>query len=592
MLEAMSHRGPDGRDMLLSDNVALGHLRFWTTPEECGERQPLQDRESLSLVWDGRIDNRAELYELIPRQQALNPTELSDAQLLLLGYRHAGLRMLSRLLGSFAFALYDSGADELLAGRDAMGNRSVFYQVLGPLVLVASEEAGLLAHPAVKVLPNERSLAEFFAGCHGGREHSAFRDIQLLGAGQLLRVRRQSQAVNRFASVKLGEALTYRDPREYQEHFVHLLDQSVRDRLRGTGGIGVTLSGGLDSAPIAALASRQSNDPVCALSWVFDQYPACDERRYFESLYPRYRLAPLQINCDDAWPLSGLDSYRVHPTVPAQDAYREFHQRTYRAARQTGVKVLLSGMLGDLLYTGLDRWLYDLARETGLREAMREAGNYRRAHGLALLVKSQLLKPLLPAAIRTRLGRHREAPWLTDYARRLLGHRSSPDGVKVRRPGQYARIFDPLNARELYIESYFSHRQGVEVRYPLRDQRLVEYMLQVPVNQLFSMDMTRPIVREGLQGVLPEPILTRGGKTSFEPLFRAGFEGHAKNHVDRILADERSSWSRFIDPNWLRAGDNRDPRRYMVLWFCVSLGLWLDKSVYGAELKEGLLSYA
>ena len=124
----LSHRGPDGRDSLDRDQVAMGHWHFWTTPEEVGEHQPLRIPDlPYTIVMDGRLDNRSDLIHLLDLDSA-EASLLSDANLALRAYAHWGEDCFSRFIGEFSMVIYDPINHEVICARDPMGNRTMFYQ--------------------------------------------------------------------------------------------------------------------------------------------------------------------------------------------------------------------------------------------------------------------------------------------------------------------------------------------------------------------------------------------------------------------------------------------------------------------------------
>src|SRR5262245_51135212 len=103
MIDAGKVRGPDAQGHIVVGSLGLGHGALWTCPEEVGSSQPLADDDGTVLVFDGRLDNRDELIELVGRPAA----GISDARLVLDGYRRLGRGVLPRLIGPFALALWD-----------------------------------------------------------------------------------------------------------------------------------------------------------------------------------------------------------------------------------------------------------------------------------------------------------------------------------------------------------------------------------------------------------------------------------------------------------------------------------------------------
>ena len=104
MLAGLDRFGPDGKELVVEDNFAIGYQCLWTVPEEYGEQQPLYDAEqNLWLVFYGRIDNRAQLYVLLSNVDAHT---MSDARLMMAVYQELGEQGIHRIIGPFVFAFY------------------------------------------------------------------------------------------------------------------------------------------------------------------------------------------------------------------------------------------------------------------------------------------------------------------------------------------------------------------------------------------------------------------------------------------------------------------------------------------------------
>ncbi len=590
MLSVMDYLGPDGMHVEAKGPVALGHLQFCTMPEDIGERQPLSLPEaSLTFMWDGRLDNRLDVYQQLPgRLPRLE--DLSDAQLVLHAYACWGSACVRRLLGPFALAVYDHSQREVVLACDPMGGRNIFYWLSEHTLVVASEPGGVLAHPDVNIEPDHGPMVMFFAHTEQTDAATLFRGVKTLLPAQTMRVGLDYVATESFWPFDPKVRLHYRKDEEYAEHFLELLTNSVECRLRATGEPAVALSGGLDSAPIAALAARclsTQGRRLTAASWVFDQFAACDEREYLEQMYRVHNLEPLQVNCDAAWPLSDFDTWPIHPCAPFQNPYRRFHEHLYRDLEQQGVRVLLSGLMGDHLYTGTERWLGDLLAERRIGSAMGDGIGYIIAHGWRAFVTQGLLRGLLPHRIYRTLRPRPVPEWLTPFARSHLNG-SDPwpqESEQARRPHQYLRALELVTGLG-YIERYFARRYRIELRYPFRDQRLVEFMLKIPTHQLYSRGIKRPIVRSAMRGIVPAAILARQTKTSFQSLYTFGLCEKELTRISQWLDDPDNLWCRYVDRDWLLA--NRDCERMSgyVGWLCISLEMWSRYTSVGAAFRN------
>jgi len=411
-----------------------------------------------------------------------------------------------------------------------------------------------------------------------------FRGVRHLMPGEFLTVTRNDVKRARYWDFEALPDLRYRRDEEYAQNFRALLASSVECRARGEDAPGVMLSGGLDSAPIAALAARGvGSGSLPAISWVFDEFSTCDEREFLRDLYAMHPIHPIHVEGDDAWPLGEPESWPVHPTTPEQNPYRELHERTFRAAHQHGLRTLLSGMCGDQLYSNARGGWIDLLTRAEFGEASRALISDLAERGLKGALKDSVRRPLEGTRLHGLLRPRRAPEWLTPDAAELLPQDPPwPRATaRMRRPAQSLRVLELMNGHGLAVESYYANRFEVELRYPFRDRRLIEFMLSVPSDQLVHRGVTRPILRRAMEELLPSSILRRTSKTSFHPLFVRGMQHEARPLVRRFLLRDSAMWSTYVDREFvIRALHTETPTeaQQLVLWQCICCELWFGAS--------------
>ncbi len=638
LLARLRHRGPNGCDAVAAGTFALGHLHFWTTPEEMGERQPLADPTAgLHLVFDGRLDNRDELAAAL--ELRAEARRLSDAALVLAAYRRWGDACLERLLGPCAVAIADLRRRRVLLGRDALGDRTLFYVLRPELLAVASEESALLALPGIEPRFDERSLARFFAvepPLPGDTFYAAVRELP---PAHGLAVEPERVRTWRHWQPPAEPRLRLRRDEEYAERFRELLAVSVRSRLRTASPVAVLMSGGLDSTAVGAVAARElgarpvgrgtedapsmdwspagklsrfdwsparklsrlaAESPgrngagrVRAVSWVFDELAVCDERRFIEPVVERWGMRPVRVAGDDAWPLAGLASEAApwprNPNTPMEGLYRRLGQRAYAAAREAGATVVLTGEYGDELWAGGDHWLADLLRERRWAAAGGGLAAHLWEHGVRRRPARHRARSVVGRALGRRAGTAPPTPpsWLTPEAAALTaaGEDPVPSAATARRPWQHRSLLDAVGARATTTELYHAAAAGVELRRPYRDRRLVELALDLPAHQLYRPGWTKWVLRQAMRGLLPEPVRRRRQKTSLLPLCARGLVEREADTVRTLLASPDALWRRFVRSDWLAQVPGERFRRALdgpelvVPWQCVCVELWRQAKI-------------
>ena len=196
MTAAIAHRGPDGSGKWIHRNVGFSHQKLSTTPEALRETQPLYDDDlKLGLTFDGRIDNRAEIRELLEAAGARLRTD-SDAEMVLTAYRCWGKACAAKILGDFALAVWDAGNRRLFCARDVLGIRPFYYYFDSRTFIFASELQQIFRLPLVPREPNEGMIGEYLVSAVNNKEETLTKGILRLPPAHLLivepgRIRKQ-----------------------------------------------------------------------------------------------------------------------------------------------------------------------------------------------------------------------------------------------------------------------------------------------------------------------------------------------------------------------------------------------------------------
>ena len=296
MLEAAAYRGPDGLNSWIDGPVGLGHAMLRTTPEAVGESQPLIDEQSgLAITMDGRVDNRDELKELLERQ-GLRPVSNTDAEIVLRAYQCWGEESPARILGDFAFALWDKHKRQLFCARDVASVQPFFYYSDGRRFICASELHQILVDPAVPREPDERVVGMYLTGVLLDPTTTLYRGIQKLEGGCAMTVRADEIGRRRYFDIDPAKRIRYRTDAEYAAHFESLFREAVRCRLRNVDGVAAELSGGLDSSMVIGTAQQLFREGLSprprfeTFSLRFDD-PEADERGFIGDVAAMWGLA-------------------------------------------------------------------------------------------------------------------------------------------------------------------------------------------------------------------------------------------------------------------------------------------------------------
>lgn len=609
MMRALAHRGPDGTGLWCSGEVGLGHLMLHTTPESLHEHMPLRsEHEDLVLIADARIDNREELLRLLqPRRR--DHHAVTDSDLILAAYQKWGESSPERLLGAFAFAIWDSRRQHLFCARDHFGVKPFYYYHAPARVFaLASEVKALLALEEVPETVDEVTIAEhLLVPVEKSPTRTYYQHVSSLAPAHSLTVGPDGFRIRCYWSLDPSRELTMSSDQAYAEAFRERFVEAVRCRMRSAFPVGSMLSGGMDSSSITCTAAQlhpqilNGRRPLSTLSAVFPSVSACDERPYIRAVVQKYALDSHFFRADEVSPLSKVDRMHWHLDRALGGGNLYINWNLYGAASSGGARVVLDGWDGDTTVShGIyyfrelkqaGRWVA-LAREVKsfadkLDEPWRPAlwswlrGPILRTTGLAYA------RQLGRVLTRVARGQSTEAPppvWQRvlspDFTRRMEIHLQDPPAIRSERAHHYFRLTDPAYAHTHQMLNTVAGASHVDVRYPFWDKRLVEFCLSLPPEQKMYRGWSRMVLRRAMEGLLPEKVRWRGGKTNLTPSFDHGLLTFEQQHI-RDLADRPEAIESYVDPAFLQ----RASRRYLDreatgqeslhLWRALSLNLWM-----------------
>ncbi len=419
MGRALAHRGPDGSGIWCDGAVGLGHRMLRTTPESLSERLPFTDPSGhFVITGDARLDNRDELIAALGPSAQVS-AQSGDTELILAAYRHWGERCPQKLLGDFAFAIWDRKKQSLFCARDHFGVRP-FYYYFSPhrTFMFASEVKSLLSLPEVPRELNEVRVGDHLADVFADSECTFYRDILRLPPAHYLTVNSEGVRTNCYWALDPSRELQLRSDDEYAEGFRQLFTEAVRSRLRSASPVGSMLSGGLDSSSITCVARgllANEEQRLKTFSTVFDKVPRCDEREYINAVLEMEGIDSNFIHGDQDGPFREIDRIHWHEDQAFYAPNFAMVWNIYKTVRESGVRVLLDGHDGDSVvshgYKYLDelaiagRWLTFTREARGLSKHYGDSpANLLRAYGWHYGINPLLARHRSLRAVR-RIGR-------------------------------------------------------------------------------------------------------------------------------------------------------------------------------------------
>lgn len=561
MNDIQFHRGPDEGDIHFEPGVALAHRRLSIIDLSTGQQPLFNEDGSVAVVFNGEIYN---YQDLVPELEALGHVfhTRSDTEVIVHAWEAWGEDCVQRFRGMFAFGLYDRNRQTFFLARDRLGVKPLHYALLPDGTLIfGSELKVLMQHPALDRSIDPLAVEEYFALGYVAEPRTIFTGARKLAPAETLCVRRGQPvpAPRTYWDVRftLDNPLSLADA---SAELVERLRESVRLRMIAEVPLGAFLSGGVDSSAVVATMAGLSDEPVNTCSIAFDD-PAFNESAFAQLVADRYRSNHYveTVKSDD---FDLIDTLAALYDEPYADSSAIPTYRVCQLARKR-VTVALSGDGGDESFGGYRRYRMHL-----MEERMRGAMPYGLRQPLfGLLGRLYPKADWAPRVFRAKttfqaLARdsvqayfHSVSILRDDMRRRLFadGFRARLGGYNAievfRRHGALADTDDPLAlVQYLDLKTYLvgdintkvdraSMAHSLEVREPLMDHQLVEWLATLPSALKVKGNEGKYLFKKALEPMLPDDVLYRPKMGFAVPLAR-WFRGPLKQRVrEAVLGD-------------------------------------------------------
>lgn len=627
MLFALAHRGPDGSHAWRDEAIGLGHQMLHTTSESLHERLPLvASYGDLAITCDARIDNRDELIKLLPFN-GRPAREITDGELILAAYQQWGQSCPEKLLGDFAFAIWDGRRRRLVCARDHFGVKPFYCYVSNELFAFATEIKALLTLPEIPRRLNEARVGDFLVGLDDVTS-TFYQEVLRLPPAHVLTVDESGQPrLRRYWALDPTREVRLGSDEEYALALRDLFTEAVRCRMRTPFPLGSMLSGGLDSSSITCMANRllepEGAGPLHTFSARFNTVSECDERVYQDAVLAENHVAPHFVDADEYGPLHDLDRILWHLDEPNKAGNLYFERLSYEIAQSHGVRVILDGFDGDSTISHGLGYLPELASAGRWLTLMREVKAYaprcqeswpraawqwtwsyevephlsrHRALRPAHRVVRSMNRRILPRAATGDSN----LVWLDlinpEFADRCgVNQRTAaqPRPATCERDAHFLRITHAGMPNALEILDRIASASSVEVRFPFWDKRLAEFCLGLPTEQKMQQGWTRLIMRRAMDGILPTKVQWRGGKTNMLPSFNYGLRNLEQQRLCEVIIENSGAIEAFIDTTKLRDVYDRflltqaNDQEVNAMWRAVCLGLWLHRADLRQPTRKG-----
>lgn len=587
MSRELAQHGPDGEAVHRAPGLAMLYRPFHTTAESRLERQPYRSPRHVVTTWDGRLDNRT---ELVAELEGDLRDDRTDAAVAAAAYDRWGEEAFRRLVGDFAFVVWDEAKQCLYLAKDFAGARHLYYVLTPSSVRWSSRLDTLLLHGGGPWTLDEEWLGTYLM-YRPSAYHTPYAEIRMIGPATFSKIERGREAIRRYWTWEPRRRIRYRTDAEYEEHFRALFRQSVQRRLRADAPVLAELSGGVDSSCIVSMADRIASDGEAETPRIdtTTRYRAGDPNGDLEFVHaieqPRGRVGA-HIEVADSPPGAGYYDEVPFIALPgASDAAWRVQRAVAAIMSKNGSRVVLSGIAGDEVCGGIPYPAGQLG-DALVQGRCRELASLLVAWSRTKRIPVWRLAMLSGRHVLPRIRRRPDEveAWISrGFASHLQLDRKYTSTVPV-------ISWLTLPSQRVFANAFESERQvltlhtlppigAIEKRYPFLDRDLVEFLFSIPSTQLLRPGDRRSLLRRSMRSLVPQAVLFRSAKSGGSCQLVATVQESGPSAV-RVLDRHRELVGRYFDRaslvRALQAGAHgRHPSPLRLLRALDAL-LWID----------------
>lgn len=623
-VNSIKHRGPDDYGIEWFDkwNSGFGHTRLSIIDLSPAGHQPMfNDDKTLCIVFNGEIYNYKDIEtELRKDVPDLKLFSNSDTEILLKSYEQWGEGCLKKLNGMFAFSVFNLRTGEFFAARDRLGIKPFYYTFINGGLIFASEIKAILKSGLIIAEPDINSIITQMH--YQVAPNTGFNNIFKLAAGHFLKFQIPQKKntgiiVEKWWEIDVKE--TYdKSEGELIDELDSLLNDSVRLQMISDVPVGVLLSGGLDSSIIAALMRKHYKGEINAFTIKFSHEDQKFEKMEDDSIWAKKVADLLELNYTEI--IIKPDNEKLfydtiyHLDEPIADPASINTYLISEAARKEDIVVLLSGMGGDEVFGGYRKHLACLKADLYQKLFPKIIRNIIERIFMKIRVSSgkegfkilRWIKRFLSFAsferfdrfISSDIGISKELfdeifinssgfyntyyySYLKDYYTYLGKEKEkvSSDHISYLTKMCFCDTKTFLPAHNLTYSDKSSMMAGVEIRPPLIDHRIVEFMFRLPPKYRIKGNQQKYLLKKVAERYLPSDIVNRP-KAPFASPLRAWIKGQLKNEIDTKLSKSKISKGGILNPEkvWelIQADRNGKFDYAHLIWRFLALEIWLD----------------
>ena len=553
----------------------------------------LLNEDKILINFDGRIDNRNELNFFDPN--------ISDAKNILNLYKKGLMSKIKLLAGPFAFCIINMSTNKILAYRDQMGVRPLYYFYNKEKFIYSTEIDYIFANNDIKKGINFKKLKYFILKGSRFNEETFFNQIFRLRSSSNIEINGKFLKIRKYFNFSNMPKIKLNSNEEYANKFKEIFLKIIKSQINTEHNkIASMLSGGLDTSSITSAIALLKGDSVehKTYSIVFNDIRKEDIEMVYETNYIKDVIDKYSIDSN----IIELDYYNIQDYLKnIQSNYPEpnYHGNKYmdtemvNAMKVDGHKTILSGFDGDSVVTHGDHYLYLLLKNMRFLKFFKEVYKRDIARGNKFnffkILKKYIFRVFLPnflykikGLIKKDLPAIQTSNFLKDDQVKSL-----PVSDMSNKYINSIKDFENFHINTINTniwEHIFETqdidygRNGLEIRYPFMDIRLINFCLCIPESQKLQNGISRFILREAMKGTIPDSIYYRMNKSILSPYYDYSIEERFTEMQNDIIESKNQYLNELIDKEYIKSIklNSASSNEMIIFQHVYILSKWLD----------------
>ena len=597
VLDSFPYRGPDdnGIDYVdINEKIIFGHLRLSILDISEAGHQPMYDHSGrYVMIFNGEIYNYKEIKLKYLRDVKFKSG--TDSEVLLELYAVMKEKILDIINGMFAIIIYDKLEDEIFFTRDRLGIKPLYICNLKDKILLCSEPKAAVTSNFVKFEPNEEAIFDFLA--FGERDHTVptfFQYVSRIPPGTFGIIKKDMTIVyEEYWNIKNNQVKNLTDLK--MEDIVNkvdeLINEAIKYRLISDVPVGTSLSGGIDSSLVAALANKYHDNKFTSVSAIFEG-EEIDESKFSKLIVKENNLKGVFTSPNSDEVINQLDKILEIQGEPIGSMSPLVQYFVMKEAKKNNLTVMLDGQGADELFAGythyIDTYFKELSGNLHWRKLYRKYKEHmafsERDIKHKILIKiifKGVLEKILPQKIyehrikRNKLKLFKEGVFEKYYDSKRV---KLPKRLSLKESLLYSTTISSLPNLLMY-EDRNSMAFSIEARVPYLDHNVVEFMASLKTDQIYEVMISKVILRKISERYIPEDIAWRKDKIGFAAPEKKWMQ-KLKTEIHNRLSE--NSWvMNFANFNYLNElfenFENLSIHEYRYIWRCYSVEWWYNK---------------